>query len=126
MQNLKAHLLESLLGYFKKDYHRIEHALSVLFHAEKIAEITADVDNEVLIASTVLHDVGIKPAEELHGFNNGQLQEKLGPQKQSAYFILLVFRKIKFLRSCRLSAIIILVHDTPISNSKYLKKLMLS
>ena len=41
--------------------------------------IYADVDTEVLLASAVLHDVGIKPSEAELGYNDGKTQERYGP-----------------------------------------------
>ncbi len=75
----KARIVEALINYFEKDYRRIEHALSVLKHAEQIAESKAGCDYDVLVAAALLHDIGIKPAEKLHGYNNGPLQEQFGP-----------------------------------------------
>ena len=75
----KAKTVVKLAGFFGEDYRRIEHALSVLKHAERIAEDRTDVDHEVLVAAALLHDVGIKPSEELLGYNNGVTQEKYGP-----------------------------------------------
>jgi HD superfamily phosphodiesterase len=75
----KAIITEALIQFFGNDYRRIEHALSVLHHALRIAENSSGSDSEVLIASALLHDVGIKPAEKIHGYNNGPLQEKYGP-----------------------------------------------
>ena len=34
----------------------------------------------VLEAAAVVHDTGIKKAEELYGYNNGKLQEQYGPE----------------------------------------------
>ena len=79
MEYVKARLAEALIHFFGKDYRRIEHAFSVMMHAEKIAQTKAQWDYEVLIASALLHDVGIKPSEQKHGYNNGFLQEKYGP-----------------------------------------------
>ena len=41
--------------------------------------IRKDGDYEVLVASALLHDVGIKPSEEALGYNNGKTQEEYGP-----------------------------------------------
>ena len=65
--------------YFGNDFRRITHALEVLRHAEKIAENSKGCDYEVLVASALLHDVGIKPSEEALGYNNGMTQEEYGP-----------------------------------------------
>ena len=75
----KARVTEALIQFFDKDYRRIDHALSVLKHAERIAETKTGVDGEILIAAALLHDVGIKPAEKQHGYNDGPLQEQYGP-----------------------------------------------
>ena len=36
-------------------------------------------DEEIVIASALLHDVGIKVSEEKHGYNTGKTQEEYGP-----------------------------------------------
>jgi len=95
MHYLKARLTKSLIEYFEQDYRRIEHALSVLYHAEVIAETKYNVDYDVVVASALLHDVGIKPAETLHGFNNGPLQEELGPPEAERILDSLGFPKDK-------------------------------
>lgn len=79
MHYCKARITEALIHFFDKDYRRIDHALSVLKHAERIAETKSGVDSELLVAAALLHDVGIKPAEKLHGYNDGPLQEQYGP-----------------------------------------------
>jgi HD superfamily phosphodiesterase len=53
--------------------------LEVLKQAERIMEDTPGCDREIVIAVALLHDVGIKPSEELFGYNNGVTQEKYGP-----------------------------------------------
>jgi HD superfamily phosphodiesterase len=76
---LKAKIVKKLVEFFGDDFRRIEHALSVLNHAERIAEGHSGWDYEVLIAACLLHDVGIKPSEEILGYNNGHTQEQYGP-----------------------------------------------
>ena len=39
---------------------------------------------DVVIASALLHDVGIKVSEEKHGYNNGRTQEEYGPPAAEA------------------------------------------
>jgi putative nucleotidyltransferase with HDIG domain len=71
-----------LVDYFGDDFRRITHALEVLRYAEMIAgneERVEDCDCEVLVASALLHDIGIKQSEEELGYNTGQSQEKYGP-----------------------------------------------
>jgi putative nucleotidyltransferase with HDIG domain len=77
MKFTKAKIAKQLIGFFGDDFRRIEHALSVLKHAERIAEDRLDVDHDVLIAAALLHDVGIKPSEKELGYNNGNTQETL-------------------------------------------------
>ena len=76
MKHLRARLTRALLQYFGGDDRRIEHALRVLHHADRLAEERPDCDADVLIAAALLHDVGIKVSEEKHGYNNGRTQEE--------------------------------------------------
>ena len=68
-----------LAEYFGSDDRRIEHALRVLHHADRIMDDRAGCDADIVIASALLHDVGIKVSEEKHGYNNGKTQEEYGP-----------------------------------------------
>jgi hypothetical protein len=78
MRYPKAKLVRSLIDHFGDDDRRIDHALAVTRHAERILEVEGG-DEEIVLAVGLLHDVGIRPAEEQFGFNNGKLQEELGP-----------------------------------------------
>lgn len=79
MDYLRARLVRVLTQYFGADDGRIEHALRVLFHAERIMANHPSCDPEIVIACALLHDVGIKVSEEKHGYNNGKTQEQYGP-----------------------------------------------
>jgi putative nucleotidyltransferase with HDIG domain len=79
MEYAKGKIAKLLIDYFGSDFRRITHALEVLRHAETIAERTGGCDSEVLVASALLHDIGIRRSEEELGFNNGPTQEKYGP-----------------------------------------------
>jgi len=79
MKYLQAKLVRVLSRYFGSDDRRIEHALRVLCHAERIMGNHPGCDADVVIASALLHDVGIKVSEEKHGYNNGMTQERYGP-----------------------------------------------
>ena len=79
MKYLRTKLIRLLMEYFGDDEQRIEHALAVLHHAESIMLDYPDCDTDIVIASAILHDVGIKVSEEKHGFNNGKTQEEYGP-----------------------------------------------
>jgi len=79
MKYLRDRLTRVLVGYFGDDDRRIEHALRVLHHAECLMEEHPGCDRDVVVASALLHDVGIKLSEQKHGYNNGRTQEEYGP-----------------------------------------------
>jgi HD superfamily phosphodiesterase len=79
MDYFKGRVVKLMVDYFGTDFRRITHALEVLRHAEIIMGNREDCDYEVLVASAVLHDIGIKQSEETLGYNNGKTQEKYGP-----------------------------------------------
>jgi HD superfamily phosphodiesterase len=79
MDYVKGKITKLMVDYFGNDFRRISHALEVMKHAERIMENTEGCDLEVLIASALLHDIGIKPSEDLLGYNNGKTQEQYGP-----------------------------------------------
>jgi HD superfamily phosphodiesterase len=79
MEYCKGKITKLLVDYFIGDFRRITHALEVLKHAERISEGVEGCDYEIIIASALLHDVGIKPSEEKLGYNNGRTQEEYGP-----------------------------------------------
>ena len=79
MDYCKGKMTKLLVDYFEEDFRRINHALEVLKHAERIMENAELGDAEVLIAAALLHDVGIKRSEALLGYNDGKTQEEYGP-----------------------------------------------
>ena len=79
MKYLRAQLVKALVGLFGADDRRIEHAMRVLHHAEIIMAGKSACDPEIVIASALLHDVGIKVSEDKLGYNNGRTQEEYGP-----------------------------------------------
>ena len=80
MKYPKAEITRLLIDYFGSDNRRIEHALDVLYHSERLRdESEIDYDDEIVIAAALLHDVGIKISEEKLGYNNGKTQEEYGP-----------------------------------------------
>ena len=76
---LKGQLIKILVDFFAEDYRRIAHAVAVMQQAEPLQHHYTDVDAEVLLASALLHDVGIKPSEQELGYNDGATQEEYGP-----------------------------------------------
>jgi HD superfamily phosphodiesterase len=79
MEYVKGKITKLLTDYFENDFRRISHALEVLKYSEILMEDVKNYDYNVVIASALLHDVGIKPSEEKHGYNNGKTQEEYGP-----------------------------------------------
>jgi putative nucleotidyltransferase with HDIG domain len=79
MKYLRAKLTRLLIDTFGNDDRRIEHALSVLRHADLLMENYPGCDPDIVAASALLHDIGIKESEEKHGYNNGVTQEQYGP-----------------------------------------------
>jgi predicted HD phosphohydrolase len=79
MDYVKGKITKLMVDYFGNDFRRITHALEVMKHAERIMENTEVCDFEVMIASALLHDIGIKQSEEIHGYNSGKTQEQYGP-----------------------------------------------
>ena len=79
MDYFKGRVVKLMVDYFGTDFRRITHALEVLRHADIIMGNGDDCDYEVLVASALLHDIGIKQSEEALGYNNGKTQEEYGP-----------------------------------------------
>lgn len=79
MKYLRAQLVRVLTEYFGTDDRRIEHGVRVLHYADRIVADHPGCDMDVVVASALLHDVGIKVSEEKLGYNNGKTQEQYGP-----------------------------------------------
>ena len=79
MKYPRARIVRLLVDYFGDDNRRIEHALRVLQQSEQIMQENDSCDPEIIIASALLHDVGIRESEEKLGYNDGNTQEKYGP-----------------------------------------------
>ncbi|MGM0603979.1 MAG: HD domain-containing protein [Bacillota bacterium] len=82
---LKNKLIEELENYFAEDKKRIDHALKVTEYAEKLITIfkkrypDKNLNEQVIIYSAVLHDIGIKNAELKYESSAGHFQEIEGP-----------------------------------------------
>lgn len=75
----RARITRALIEFFGDDDRRIEHALRVLHHADNMMAERDDCDPDIVVAAALLHDVGIKFAEEELGYNDGRTQEEYGP-----------------------------------------------
>jgi len=102
MEYCKGKITKLLVDYFGDDFRRITHALEVLKYAEIIMENTPGCDNDIVIASALLHDVGIKPSEEKFGYNNGKTQEKFGPPVAEALLKSIGFPIEKTIKVCEI------------------------
>lgn len=68
-----------MVDFWEDDFRRITHALAVMRYSEIIMPDFCDYDHDVILAASLLHDVGIKPSEAELGYNNGKTQEQYGP-----------------------------------------------
>lgn len=102
MEYCKGKITKLLVDYFGNDFRRITHALEVLKYAEQIMENTPDCDHDIVIASALLHDVGIKPSEEKFGYNNGKTQEEYGPPVAEALLERIGFPNEKTSKVCEI------------------------
>lgn len=75
---MKEQLIEEMKSLFGSDQRRINHALSVLASAERLLE-TEPGDKLTVIASAILHDIGIQEAARKHNSVVGKYQELEGP-----------------------------------------------
>ena len=79
MNYLKGRLVKLMVDFWEDDFRRITHALAVMRYSEIIMPDFCDYDHDVILAASLLHDVGIKPSESQLGYNNGKTQEQYGP-----------------------------------------------
>lgn len=75
---IKEKLTEELKDYFGSDKKRINHALKVMGFAEEILA-HEEGDWHIVIPASLLHDVGIKVAQEKYGSTEAKYQEQEGP-----------------------------------------------
>ncbi len=81
MENKVGIVIESAIEYFGNDIRRISHFLKVYGYAKMIGECEgiSQEEQKILEVTAVLHDIGIKIAEEKYGSSAGNLQEQEGP-----------------------------------------------
>lgn len=101
-------LIAEMTGYFSGDPKRIQHFIKVYTFAKTIAKIelldgyTAD----ILYTAAIVHDIGIKPAEEKYGKGvcGGDLQQELGTEPARTMLSELGYSKKCIERVCFLIA----------------------
>ncbi len=109
-----------MVDYFENDFRRISHALEVLKHSEVFMENAECCDYEILVASALLHDIGIKQSEEILGYNSGKTQEEYGPSIAEKMLNSIIFSPGKILKVCE----IIANHHSP-SRHDYIELIIL-
>ncbi len=74
-------LLDEMIAYDAGDARRIQHFMKVYGFARMIGEEEGlnERTQHILETAAIVHDIGIKPAEEKYGSCEGSLQEKEGP-----------------------------------------------
>lgn len=104
----KQKLIKELEEYFGSDTKRINHAKNVLNFAEELLK-QEKADWRIVCSASILHDVGIKVAEQKYGSNAGHYQEKEGPAIARNILVKLEFKKEDIEEICE----IIAHHHTP-------------
>ena len=74
-------LIQKMLTWYTGDPARIQHFTKVYTYASMIghAEQLSDEQQHILETASILHDIGIKLAEEKYHSSSGPLQEQEGP-----------------------------------------------
>lgn len=74
-------LINEMIHYYSGDAKRIQHFIKVHSFSKLIGEMEGiDKDTLFILETTaIVHDIGIKAAEEKYGNCNGKLQEQEGP-----------------------------------------------
>lgn len=78
-----AQLMRAMINYDGGDVPRIQHFVKVHDFVATIG-VSENLDEETLFileAASILHDIGIHPAEAKYGNCNGKAQEELGPDE---------------------------------------------
>lgn len=103
MEKLQA-LYREMTAYFSGQVKRVQHFIKVESIAKWIGieEQLTQEDLFILEAAALVHDIGIKPAEEKFGNCNGKLQEQEGPQVAREMLQRLGFEETVIERVCYL------------------------
>lgn len=99
-------LAQYMIAYYQGDPKRIQHFIKVHSFARLIGE-GEHLDSDTLFileAAALVHDIGIRPAEELYGRCDGKLQEQEGPEPARKMLTSLGFTPDVIERVCYLVA----------------------
>lgn len=105
---IKDKVSRELEAYFGQDTRRINHAKNVASFAEEILK-SEKADRHIVIPVSLLHDIGIKLAEERHGSSAARYQEEEGPPVARDILVKLGFPEKDIDEICE----IIAHHHTP-------------
>ncbi len=106
--SVKERLLKELEAYFGSDLKRINHARQVLDYANELLK-QEPADWHIVVPASILHDVGIKAAEEKYSSQAGHFQESEGPKIAKGILARLGFKKEEIEEICE----IIAYHHSP-------------
>lgn len=72
----------AMVAFDKGDPKRVQHFTKVYAYAHLIGMVEGlgEKELEILDLAALVHDIGIIPAEKKYGYNNGKLQEEMGPE----------------------------------------------
>ena len=78
---LNEQLILKMTAFNKGDPKRIQHFVKVYEYAHTIGKLEGldEKSQKILDIAAILHDIGIRPAEEKYGRCDGKLQEQEGP-----------------------------------------------
>jgi HD superfamily phosphodiesterase len=102
MEYCKGKITKLVTDYFGTDFRRIAHAMEVMKNSEEIMQKTEGCDYDIVVASALLHDVGIKVSEEKLGYNNGKTQEEFGPPVARKLLETIDFPQEKITKVCEI------------------------
>lgn len=74
-------LIMEMTEYYSGEPHRIQHFMKVFAYAKMMGELEGlgREEQKILETAAIVHDIGIRTSEEMHGDCTGKHQEELGP-----------------------------------------------
>jgi hypothetical protein len=103
MEDQMARVDQAMQDYFGADQRRIDHALRVTGYADELL-CREPGDRDVVIATALLHDIGIREAERKFGSAAGNLQEQEGPPVAREILLSLGFAEPVVAEVCQIIA----------------------
>ncbi len=101
--SIKEKLIKELEAYFGNDRKRIDHAKEVMDYANELLKEEGG-DWHIVIPASILHDVGIKVAEEKYRSSAGYYQETEGPAVARKILLQVGFKKDDIEQICQIIA----------------------